>query len=157
MGLLITKKRRRRMLFPFGDESDEDDAGSRFTIHDLCESGENVERLRKKLTFKKAETHAKDAGELDDENDEKEEGGDDLSDDGKDFDPDAEEEEEEEEEENGDDDEENRNDGGNDDDDCNDAEEQFNTNLKHEMNRRDDDGQTALHCAILSGQNIMVE
>ena len=99
------------MLFPFGDESDEDDAGSRFTIHDLCESGENVERLRKKLTFKKAETHAKDAGELDDENDEKEEGGDDdgeeeeeededdLSDDGKDFDPDAEEEEEEEEEE----------------------------------------------------------
>ena len=63
------------MLFPFGDESDEDDAGSRFTIHDLCESGENVERLRKKLTFKKAETHAKDAGELDDENDEKEEGG----------------------------------------------------------------------------------
>ena len=160
------------MLFPFGDESDEDDAGSRFTIHDLCESGENVERLRKKLTFKKAETHAKDAGELDDENDEKEEGGDDddgeeeeeeededdLSDDGKDFDPDAEEEEEEEEEEeNGDDDEENRNDGGNDNDDCNDAEEQFNTNLKHEMNRRDDDGQTALHCAILSGQNIMVE
>jgi len=65
------------MLFPFGDESDEDDAGSRFTIHDLCESGENVERLRKKLTFKKSETNAKDAGELDDENDEKEEGGDD--------------------------------------------------------------------------------
>ena len=168
------------------DEETDDDEGhlfqSQFPIHDLCDArvhfegngggvgvaGENLERLRKALTFpkKKKKNDGEEGGGgggEDDGDDDEEEGEDgdeeEDSDDEKDFDPDAEEEEEEgeEEEEDGDDDDKNENNAGNDEGDDAAAEEQFNTNLKHALNRRDEDGQTALHCAILSGQNLMVE
>ncbi|CAL6277706.1 unnamed protein product [Bathycoccus prasinos] len=165
------------------DEEEDDDGhlfSSQFPIHDLCDTrvnfegggvvvaGENLERLRKALTFPKKKKKndggegGGGGGEDDDGDDDEEEGedgdGDDEedSDDEKDFDPDAEEEEEEEEED-GDDDDDNENNAGNDEGDDAAAEEQFNTNLKHALNPRDEDGQTALHCAILSGQNLMVE
>ena len=158
-------------MFASSSDDDDDEEGgnysSQFPIHDLCDSGENLELLRKALTFpvKKEKKMKKnddgdennggggdgeeEDGEKEDEEEEEEE--EDDSDDEKDFDPDAEEEEEE------DDDEEGRGGGDDENDDGEAAEEQFNANLKLALNRRDEDGQTALHCAILSGQNIMVE
>jgi len=69
---------------------------------------------------------------------------------GKDFDPENEEDEDEEEEEEEEDDDDDENDENENDDD---EKEQFLQRLKQKMNKRDEDGQTALHCAILSGSS----